>query len=137
MNATRFHRTVPLVPTVVRRVKTPTPRSRTYATRPQIGTDKPGSQSTKLSFRFGPKNVPVELWPMGFVIVAGLTGGCFAMYRHLSMDDLRHHGSGMLESSPHSKSSGSETGTGFGDGTKSKFISATEYAGDGKPVSDA
>lgn len=25
---------------------------------------------------------------MGFVIVAGLTGGCFAMYRHLSMDDV-------------------------------------------------
>lgn len=40
------------------------------------------------AFRFGPKNVPVELWPLGFVIVAAVTGGCFAMYRHLSIDEV-------------------------------------------------
>lgn len=39
-------------------------------------------------FRFGPSNVPIELWPMGFIIGAGLFGGSFALYHHLSSDDV-------------------------------------------------
>lgn len=40
------------------------------------------------SFRFGPRNVPVELWPMGVIISAGVLGGSFALYHHLTTDDV-------------------------------------------------
>ncbi|CAE6445271.1 unnamed protein product [Rhizoctonia solani] len=41
-------------------------------------------------FRFGPKDVPVELWPMAAVVCAGVFGGGFAISRHFYKDgDLR------------------------------------------------
>ncbi|KAG8749057.1 hypothetical protein FRC12_013596 [Ceratobasidium sp. 428] len=52
-------------------------------------TDKP---KAKLVFRFGPKDVPIELWPMGAVVVAGIIGAGFAISRHFYKDDdLRLH----------------------------------------------
>jgi len=45
MNAQTLARSTALV---VRRIQSQTPRSRTHATRAQIGTEKPGSQAAKL-----------------------------------------------------------------------------------------
>ncbi|KAF8316082.1 hypothetical protein DL93DRAFT_790444 [Clavulina sp. PMI_390] len=87
----------------------------------QVGTSRPGSQGAKLPFRFGPNNVPIELWPMGVILGAGLLGGSFAIYRHLTHDDLRHHSTGTIDSMSHEGKKG---------------ISATEYTGDGNPVTD-
>ncbi|QRV91529.1 hypothetical protein RhiJN_19547 [Ceratobasidium sp. AG-Ba] len=51
--------------------------------------DKP---KAKLTFRFGPKDVPIELWPMGAVVGAGIVGAGFAISRHFYKDeDLRLH----------------------------------------------
>ncbi|CAE6534668.1 unnamed protein product [Rhizoctonia solani] len=47
-------------------------------------------RKAKLVFRFGPKDVPVELWPMAAVVCAGVLGGGFAISRHFYRDeDLR------------------------------------------------
>ncbi|KAG9126947.1 hypothetical protein FRC07_001280 [Ceratobasidium sp. 392] len=46
--------------------------------------DKP---KAKLTFRFGPKDVPIELWPMGAVVGAGLVGAGFAISRHFYKDE--------------------------------------------------
>ncbi|KAJ1311513.1 hypothetical protein OPQ81_009999 [Rhizoctonia solani] len=67
-----------------------------YATR-TIGRRMQSSGATadpnrkaKLVFRFGPSNVPVELWPMGAVVFAGVVGAGFAISRHFYKDeDLR------------------------------------------------
>ncbi|KAF8342673.1 uncharacterized protein EI90DRAFT_773884 [Cantharellus anzutake] len=47
-------------------------------------------EKAKLVFRFGPRNVPIELWPMGFILGAGLAGGSYAIYRHLAYDKDVH-----------------------------------------------
>ncbi|CAE6413548.1 unnamed protein product [Rhizoctonia solani] len=48
------------------------------------------NRKAKLVFRFGPRDVPVELWPMAAVVCAGLVGGGFAISRHFYKDeDLR------------------------------------------------
>ncbi|KAG8763474.1 hypothetical protein FRC11_003163 [Ceratobasidium sp. 423] len=48
------------------------------------------NRKAKLVFRFGPKDVPVELWPMGAVVFAGIVGAGFAISRHFYKDeDLR------------------------------------------------
>ncbi|KAF8609688.1 hypothetical protein BDV93DRAFT_518454 [Ceratobasidium sp. AG-I] len=44
-------------------------------------------KKAKLIFRFGPKDVPIELWPMGAVVVAGIIGAGFAISRHFYKDD--------------------------------------------------
>ncbi|CCO26824.1 hypothetical protein RSOLAG1IB_02392 [Rhizoctonia solani AG-1 IB] len=48
------------------------------------------NRKAKLVFRFGPRDVPVELWPMGAVVGAGVVGAGFAISRHFYKDeDLR------------------------------------------------
>ncbi|CAE6488345.1 unnamed protein product [Rhizoctonia solani] len=48
------------------------------------------NRKAKLVFRFGPKDVPIELWPMGAVVFAGIIGAGFAISRHFYKDeDLR------------------------------------------------
>ncbi|KAK1925454.1 hypothetical protein DB88DRAFT_509117 [Papiliotrema laurentii] len=48
----------------------------------------------KLIFRIGLKDVPVELYPMAFVVAAGCCGGLFAIGRHFWLDGLRTGPSG-------------------------------------------
>ncbi|KAG9097493.1 hypothetical protein FS749_006158 [Ceratobasidium sp. UAMH 11750] len=49
--------------------------------------DAAGKNKAKLVFRFGPKDVPVELWPMGAVVIAGIIGAGFAISRHFYKDE--------------------------------------------------
>ncbi|GAB1518855.1 hypothetical protein RhiXN_00795 [Rhizoctonia solani] len=50
------------------------------------------NRKAKLVFRFGPKDVPIELWPMAAVVGAGIVGAGFAISRHFYKDeDLRLH----------------------------------------------
>ncbi|CAE6407744.1 unnamed protein product [Rhizoctonia solani] len=50
------------------------------------------NRKAKLVFRFGPRDVPIELWPMAAVVGAGVIGAGFAISRHFYKDeDLRLH----------------------------------------------
>ncbi|KAG9094401.1 hypothetical protein FRC06_010836 [Ceratobasidium sp. 370] len=49
--------------------------------------DAADKHKAKLVFRFGPKDVPIELWPMGAVVVAGIIGAGFAISRHFYKDE--------------------------------------------------
>ncbi|WWC86421.1 uncharacterized protein L201_001298 [Kwoniella dendrophila CBS 6074] len=44
---------------------------------------------SKLIFRFGLKDIPVELYPMAFVVGAACVGAGFAVGRHFYLDGLR------------------------------------------------
>ncbi|RSH83449.1 uncharacterized protein EHS24_007134 [Apiotrichum porosum] len=56
--------------------------------------DTRGGKS-KLIYRFGMKDIPVELYPLGFVVGMGLIGGLAASARHFMIDgDLRLKRSG-------------------------------------------
>ncbi|WVR06020.1 hypothetical protein IAU60_003048 [Kwoniella sp. DSM 27419] len=44
---------------------------------------------SKLIFRFGIKDIPVELYPMAFVVAAACIGAGFAVGRHFYLDGLR------------------------------------------------
>jgi len=50
--------------------------------------DNRGGKS-KLIFRFGLRDVPVELYPMAFVVAAACVGAAFAVARHFYLDGLR------------------------------------------------
>ncbi|CAE6494287.1 unnamed protein product [Rhizoctonia solani] len=45
------------------------------------------NRKAKLVFRFGPKDVPIELWPMAAVVGAGIVGAGFAISRHFYKDE--------------------------------------------------
>ncbi|GMK55505.1 hypothetical protein CspeluHIS016_0205610 [Cutaneotrichosporon spelunceum] len=50
---------------------------------------------SKLIYRFGMKDIPVELYPLGFVVSMGLVGGVIAIGRHFAIDsELRLHRQG-------------------------------------------
>ncbi|BEJ16212.1 hypothetical protein CspHIS471_0508170 [Cutaneotrichosporon sp. HIS471] len=50
---------------------------------------------SKLIYRFGMKDIPVELYPLGFIVSMGLFGGVIAIGRHFIVDgELRLHRSG-------------------------------------------
>ncbi|WRT64311.1 uncharacterized protein IL334_001243 [Kwoniella shivajii] len=44
---------------------------------------------SKLIFRFGLRDIPVELYPMAFVVGAACIGAGFAVGRHFYLDGLR------------------------------------------------
>ncbi|KAK6905876.1 hypothetical protein L486_08159 [Kwoniella mangroviensis CBS 10435] len=44
---------------------------------------------SKLIFRFGLRDIPVELYPMAFVVAAACVGAGFAVGRHFYLDGLR------------------------------------------------
>ncbi|WWC58756.1 uncharacterized protein I303_101300 [Kwoniella dejecticola CBS 10117] len=44
---------------------------------------------SKLIFRFGLRDIPVELYPMAFVVGAACVGAGFAVGRHFYLDGLR------------------------------------------------
>ncbi|ORY34310.1 hypothetical protein BCR39DRAFT_556701 [Naematelia encephala] len=48
-----------------------------------------GRGKSKLIFRFGWRDIPIELYPMGFVVLAGVVGATIAITRHFYLDGLR------------------------------------------------
>ncbi|OCF38385.1 hypothetical protein I317_07853, partial [Kwoniella heveanensis CBS 569] len=48
-------------------------------------------------FRFGLRDIPVELYPMAFVVGAACIGAGFAVGRHFYLDGLRVGPSGKKE----------------------------------------
>ncbi|CAE6457851.1 unnamed protein product [Rhizoctonia solani] len=64
--------------------------TQTIGRRMQSTSTQGADRKAKLVFRFGPKDVPIELWPMAAVVGAGVLGGGFAISRHFYKDgDLR------------------------------------------------
>ncbi|WVF70327.1 hypothetical protein IAT40_005117 [Kwoniella sp. CBS 6097] len=52
---------------------------------------------SKLVFRFGLRDMPVELYPMAFVVAAACVGAGIAIGRHFYLDGLRVGPSGKKE----------------------------------------
>ncbi|KDQ16619.1 hypothetical protein BOTBODRAFT_30540 [Botryobasidium botryosum FD-172 SS1] len=89
-----------------RSVQRPLTRSLATPSQPRPAAASPAAdQKAKLRFRFGSKDVPIEVWPLGVVLIAGVVGGGVAITRHLMNDDeLRiHRGHKMSQSTEETK----------------------------------
>lgn len=55
----------------------------------RFNTQESRGGKSKLIFRFGLRDIPVELYPMAFVVGAACVGAGFAVARHFYVDGLR------------------------------------------------